>query len=111
VGEQAMSDTDPTKLAMDLTDPGKIADAAESIYEAQYQKEFEETRLGHFVVIEVQSRAAYSGEFAEDALKAAREGSPNGVFHLIRVGSPGAFRVSYIGKRAASWNWTLRPTG
>ena len=40
-----MSDTDPTKLAMDLTDPGKIADAAESIYEAQYQKEFEETRL------------------------------------------------------------------
>ncbi len=106
-----MSDTDEIKPPMNLTDPGKIADAAEKIYEERYRKEFEETHSGQFVVIDVKSGEAYQGEFAEDALKVARERSPHGVFHLIRVGSPGAFRVSYVGQRTASWNWTLRSTG
>lgn len=106
-----MSDTEETMPVKNLTDPGKIADAAEKMYEERYRKELEESYSGQFVVIDVKSGEAYRGEFAEDALTLARKRSPYGVFHLIRIGSPGAFRVSYVGQHTASWNWTLRPTG
>jgi len=94
-----------------LTDPGKIAQAAERIYEEKYKADYEKSFWGEFVVINVYDGAAYRGEFAEEALQKAREEAPYGVFHLIRIGAPGAFKVSYIGQRQASWNWTLRSAG
>lgn len=106
-----MSDPNETKKAMNLTDPGKIAEAAEKIYEEHHRLKYEPTHSGQFVVIDVKSGEAYHGEFAEEALTTAREQAPHGVFHLIRVGSPGAFRVSIIGQRSTAWNWALRPTG
>ena len=106
-----MNDTDKAESMATLTDPGKIAAAAERIYNERYRKRFEKNHSRKFVVIDVKSGEAYPGEFAEDALRSARQRAPYGVFHLIRVGSPGAFRVSFVGKRTASWNWTLRPTG
>ncbi len=94
---------------MSLTDPGTIAKAAEEIYSSKYKEDFETSHPGQFAVIDVRSGAAYTGEFAEDALGNAREKSPNGVFHLIRIGATGAFRVSYVGQQKNGWNWTLRP--
>ena len=94
-----------------LTDPGTIASAAEKIYNSKYKVDFEKSHSGQFAVIDVRSGEAYMGKFAEDALGNAREKAPNGVFHLIRIGSPGAFRVSYVGQQETHWNWTLRPDG
>ena len=96
---------------MSLTDPGKIAKAAEEIYSSKYKEDFEKAHSGQFAVIDVRSGEAYRGEFAEDALGIARKKAPNGVFHLIRIGAPGAFRVSYVGQREAHWDWTLRQEG
>lgn len=96
---------------MSLTNPSKIAAAAEKIYNERYQAEYEKDHVGKFVAIDVQDGAAYLGEFPENALQRARKQAPNGVFHLIRIGSPGAFRVSYVGEHATNWNWTLRPAG
>ena len=98
-------------VPMSLTDPGKIAATAEIIYKERYREAYEKDHSGQFVAIDVQDGAAYLGEFPEDALQQARERAPHGVFHLIRIGSPGAFRVSYVGEQSACWNWTLRPTG
>ena len=94
-----------------LTDPGKIAKAAEEIYTSNYKEKLEKSNSGEFAVIDVRSREAYVGKFAEDALGDAREKAPNGVFHLIRIGSPGAFRVGYVGQQGTSWDWTLRREG
>ncbi len=94
-----------------LTDPGKIAAAAEKIYDERYRQKYEGKFLGQFVVIDVHGGSAYQGEFAEEALQKARESAPHGVFHLIRIGAPGAFKVSYVGERETSWNWVLRPAG
>ena len=106
-----MSDTQKSEPTLNLTDPGRIAEAAERIYENKFREEFERTHSGHFVVIDVKSGEAYHGVYPEEALKVARESSPHGVFHLIRVGSPGAFRVSYVGQHTGTWNWILRPAG
>ena len=93
-----------------LTDPSKIAENAEGIYAERYKEEYEREHGGEFVVIDVSDGAAYRGTFAEEALMAARQQSPNGVFHLIRVGAPGAFRVSYVGGQddESNWHWALR---
>ncbi len=78
---------------MSLTDPSEIAKAAEEIYNSNHKERLEKSN---------------SGEFAEDALGDAREKAPNGVFHSIRIGSPGAFRVGYVRQQETSWDWTLR---
>lgn len=98
---------------MALTNPSQIAEAAEDIYEAEYRKEYEQSHNGEFVVIDVTNRHAYLGTHAEDALRTARRESPHGLFHLMRVGALGAFRVSYVDRQQSTepttWNWPLRP--
>ena len=90
-----------------FTDPGKIAEVAERIYDERYRAEFEASHCGEFVAIDVQDGRAYKGQHAELALQRAREQAPYGIFHLIRIGARGAFRASY-GRQSTSWNWTLR---
>ena len=83
------------KMNLSLSDPKAVAEAGERIYRDRYKKNLEETHLGEFVAIEVRTEQAYLGETPEDALNKGRTQSPNGIFHLMKVGSPGAFRVGY----------------
>ena len=100
---------------MPLTNPGEIADAAEAIYKAKYAAEYEQLYDGKFVVIDVTDERAYLGVYAEGALGEARRQSPHGVFHLMKVGAPGAFKVTCIDRHKAStpteWNWPPRSMG
>ena len=110
-----MTETVAEGMDMALTDPAKIAGAAESIYDEHYRGEYEQSHNGEYVVIDVTSGEAYLGEYAEDALHNARQKAPHGVFHLMRIGAPGAFKVSYIdrrqsGRQSSAWDWPLRPT-
>ena len=95
--------------ARHLANPDDIANAGEEIYAAKYKAEYEKEHKGQFVAIDVfGEEAAYLGQFAEDALLAARKASPHGVFHLIRIGAPTAFKVSSVGRRRESdWDWAL----
>ncbi len=75
--------------------PAEIATAAERIYDEKYRREFERKFHNHHVVIDVKTGEAYRGRWPEDAMQAAIEAAPKGHLHLIRIGSPGALRVSY----------------
>lgn len=77
------------------TDPEAVATRGEAIYTERYRAQFERDYPGQFVAIDIVTDAAYRGLTPEAALTLAREGSPQGIFHLIRIGEPGAFRVSY----------------
>ncbi len=94
---------------MSLTDPSKIAQAAEKIYDERHREKLEKEHSGEFVVIDVKDQEIYLGEHPETALQEARKKAPYGVFHLIRIGAPGAFRVSHASRQASPWDWTLRP--
>ncbi|MCY3954688.1 MAG: hypothetical protein OXF47_01675 [Nitrospira sp.] len=72
----------------------EIAARAEAIYEKQYKQKYEKKNPGSYVVINIQNKKAYVGEFAEKLLQRAREEDQYGVFHLMRVGSPTTFKVS-----------------
>jgi hypothetical protein len=83
-----------------LRDPRSVAALGEKIYAERYREEFEQLYLGQFVVIDVTTEEAYRGITPEEAINAARQHAPQGVFHMIRVGEPGAFRVSYTARVA-----------
>jgi hypothetical protein len=91
-----------------LDSPAKIAEAGERLYAERHKAQLEKDHHGEFVAIDVLTGDAYVGQFPENAIEAAREAAPNGVFHLIRIGAPGAFKVSFGSQRHGIWNWSLR---
>lgn len=87
-----------------LTSIQKIAEAGEKIYAEKYKEKFEREHPQQYAVIDILTGNAYVGEFAEDAMQKATKSAPNGVFHLIRIGSAGAFKVSRVANPHVS-NW------
>jgi hypothetical protein len=79
-----------------LTSPQDIAAAGERIYAERHKQVLEREHPGQFAAVDVLTGEVYIGEYPEDALSTARQKAPNGVFHLLRIGSAGAYRVSHL---------------
>jgi hypothetical protein len=90
----------PDDHDMRLDTPDGIAEAGERIYAEKYQARLEQEHPGAFVVIDVLSGRAYIASFPEQALQDARADAHAGVFHLIKVGAPGAFSSSHLSRLA-----------
>jgi hypothetical protein len=86
-----------------FSNPRALAELGEKIYQNKFKKDFEAKYDGQFVVIDVKSESAYVGKTPEDAYEAATKVDPNGLFHLVKVGSAGAFRVSYTTHGDMDW--------
>jgi len=86
-----------------FSNPKVIAERGEKIYNEKYRAEFEKKHLGKSVVIDVTSESAYVADTAEGAFEQARKVAPGGFFHLIKVGEPGAFRVSHTSSASLDW--------
>jgi hypothetical protein len=94
-----------SSTGLNMTNPREIAEMGEKIYSEKYRADFELRYLGKYVAIEVKTGNAYIGDTSSDALQEAKAKSPNGLFHLIKVGSSGAFRMSYTN---ANVDWAFR---
>ena len=86
-----------------FTKPQEIAEAGERIYNERFKKDYEAQYSGQFAAIDVVSAKAFVGEFPEQALEKAKREAPNGLLHLIKIGSVGAFRVSYASNASSNW--------
>ncbi len=82
-------------MGPNLSHPKGVVELGEKIYAERYKSQYEQTHLGWFVVIDVLTGNAYLAENSERALETARGEAPRGIFHLVQVGRPGAFRVGY----------------
>ena len=94
-----------------LDSPEKIADEGQRLYDERHREGLEVEHRGQFVAIDVTTGNAYVARFPEQAIEEARTQAPNGVFHLIRIGAPGAFKVSFgsrFGSRHGFWGRPLR---
>jgi hypothetical protein len=80
-------------VSINFNDPKAISEAGKRIYERLYRAEYEKSRLGTFVAINILDESATPGSTATEALGSARAKYPKGLFHLIRVGHSGAFEV------------------
>jgi hypothetical protein len=64
------------------------------IYDRKYRAQFERHHNGQFAAIDINNELAYLAELPEQASSKARAASADGIFYLVRVGSPGAFKTS-----------------
>ncbi len=74
-------------------DPQSIVQAGEKLYRERYQEEYEKEHLGRLVAIEIRTGKAFIGHTSGEAIRQGRADVPNGVFYLLRVGAPAAFRL------------------
>lgn len=88
-----------------LATPEAIAQAAQAIYETRYKFDMETRHDGKFVAIDVLGGGCHLGDSAHAALQSARGEVPHGVFHLIRVGAPGAFSSTHGWGKKSSGAW------
>ena len=96
-----------TNITPPLHSPKAIADAGEKIYSESLKEKLEATELGRFVAINVRTAEATLGDSPEEALELAKQKDPNGLFHLIKVGSAGVFQIGYTCHGASS-DWLYR---
>lgn len=90
-----------------MNDPKVIAERGAQIYATKYQKAYEAEHPGMFVAIDVQSEVAFVAPTPEDAIRAAQAKNPSGIFHLVKIGSPGVFRVAYSSFGASRGDWVF----
>ena len=88
----------------------KIAAEGQRIYSEKYKDAFERDFFGQYVAINIDTEEAYRAQFPEQALTLARQKAPSGIFHLIRIGSPAAFKASHR-NHARHHSRTLRRAG
>lgn len=79
-----------------LDDPRSVAIEGERIYAQRYRSDFEQRFADQFAAIDIRSGCAYVGVFAEDAMREALAASDEGVLHLVHIGSPSAYQMSFF---------------
>jgi len=83
--------------------PQIIANKGEALYKNKFQSEYEAKYTGKFVAIDVASEEASVADSPEDAIAAAQKKNPDGLFHLVKVGSPGVYRLGYTQGNYRDW--------
>ena len=86
-----------------LSSPSDIAAKAEQIYAEKFKETYERDFPRHYVAIDIRNSKAYVGLQSSDALIEGRKNSPNGIFHLIRVGTRAAFTTTRSGNHTDWW--------
>lgn len=90
-----------------MNNPKAIAEAGERLYADRFKANLEATSRGKFAVIDVVSETVAVGDTPEAAFDTAKRTAQNGIFHLIRIGYPGAFQASYQ-YRHGTQDWLFR---
>jgi hypothetical protein len=72
-----------------------VAECGERIYRKRYKAEYERSKSGQFLAIDVEGERVFVADTPEDALQAALDAIPQGRFHLIQVGATAVFKVAY----------------
>lgn len=86
--------------------PEQVAEKGQQIYKDKLKAILEPKDRGKFVIIEVESGDYFVADSMIDALSKAKEKYPNKVFHTIKVGFDGIFKMGTYAHRGFSYGWT-----
>ncbi len=73
--------------------PAQLAERGRKLYEEEFEDKFAVGHTGEVLAIEVKSKTAYLGKTPLEAVQAGRAAKPAGFFHVIRIGSPGVYKL------------------
>jgi hypothetical protein len=88
-----MANIDTMIARTDYSSAQTVADRGERIYKEQFQDMCEKEYSGQYVVIDILAKRAYVGVFPEEAINKATAETPNGLFHLMKIEPPAAFKL------------------
>jgi hypothetical protein len=74
--------------------PTQLGDLGRKLYTETFEPIYAPSHIGEILAIEVKSKTAYLGKTPLEALQTAQAAQPNGFFHLVRIGSPGVYKLS-----------------
>ncbi len=78
---------------MQTLSPTRLAELGEKLYEERFKDEFAPEHTGEILAIEVESRTAYLGKSALEALMAAKAAHEHGFFHVVKIGGSGVYKM------------------
>jgi hypothetical protein len=84
--------------------PNSIAEKGEAIYREKFQEEYERKYPGKFLAIDVTTATPYVADTPEKAVEQLLQANPRAYYHVIRVGSPGVYRVGYTQHESREWH-------
>ena len=84
--------------------PEQVAEKGEKVYQEQLKKKLEPKFKGRFVAIEVNSGEYFMGDSLLQSLQKARAKYPDRLFHTIRIGYEGVFKMGSYAKHL-SYGW------
>ena len=64
-----------------------VAERGEQIYKERFQAAHEKEYIGQYIAIDIMTKKAYVAPSSEDAVNAAHTESPDGLFHVMRIGT------------------------
>lgn len=89
----------------EILNPAQIAEKGEEIYKAKLRTLLEPKENGRFVAIDVVSEDYFLGDTIIEAVNKAREKYRDRIFHTIRVGYQGVFKMGGYAKNPRhGWN-------
>ena len=83
-------------------DPTPLVERAERVYAEKFKARCEQNAMGQFAAVDAENERVYTGEDVDELLDRASKGSPHVMLHLMRIGSPTAFRTGYAVSADAS---------
>ena len=88
-----------------INSPEQVAEKGQKIYDEKLKPELEKNHQGEFVVIDVDSGEYVVANSLIEALQTAKEKYPGKVFHSVRIGFPGIFRMGTYAHRGYFYGW------
>lgn len=87
-----------------ILNPETIAEKGEQIYKNKLSHKLERSHKNEFVAIDIETEDYFIGKSPEEALKKAAKKYPDKIFHLIRIGYLGIYKVSWSsGNKDYGW--------
>ena len=75
--------------------PHHIKEKGERLYKERFRSKYEKKHSGKFLAIDITTEEAFVADTPEKAMEEAQNKNPNGFFHLVKIGSPGVYRIGY----------------
>lgn len=88
-------DSGMSKGELEQVIPEEVAKAGQELYESKLKQLLEPESNGGFVAIEPASSSYFIGNTIVEALHKAELNSPNGEFHVVRIGFPAAVSFNH----------------
>lgn len=85
--------------------PEEVAFKGDGIYKNKLKSRLEPRDNGKFVAIEVISEDYFVGDSILEALEKAKKKYPNKLFHTIKIGYRGVFKMGGYAKKGLAYGW------